>query len=118
MGTGKRISSIRVGDAYIGLTSTSDLPYFCLYSEDSLYLGLLVGDFDEKKNIKYWRLRLAVPWLAELSGTDLAPEAALLLDRVALTEELENYGFGREEIRPRRQEFLVLLEKAKALGLL
>ncbi len=118
MTTGQKISSVRVGDALIGLTSLSGQGFFCLYSLDGLYLGMLRGVYDDEGNIAHWKLP-SPGWYSKLAGTSLAQEAASLLIDFAEEDEHLARGGDEPEVMPKHYRKLdELKQKAQKLNLL
>lgn len=116
--TGQKISSVRVSDALIGLTSLSGQGFFCLYSLDGLYLGMLRGVYDAEENIAHWKLP-SPGWYSKLAGTPLAQEAASLLIEFAEEDEHLARGGDEPEVMPKHYRKLdELKHKAKELNLL
>lgn len=116
--TGQKISSVRVGDTFIGMTSRSGRGLFCMYTLDGLYLGVLRGEYDDQKNIVHWRLPTP-GWFAKLSGTPLAQEAADFLSSVAEDDErCARRGHLSNGTPEHLSKAMELKRKARAMNLL
>ncbi len=116
--TGQKISSVRVGDTLIGMTSSSGRGFFCMYTLDGLYLGVLRGVYDDQKNIVHWKLPTP-GWFAKLSGTPLAQEAADYLSSVAEDDErCARRGHLSNGTPEHLSKAMELKRKARAMNLL